>query len=795
MMKRPRFNSLQTRIVVLFLLLFLVVQGVGFSFIVKSISDNSRAQLREELLVGERIFAQQLAQNGQRLIQAGNILAADFGFRGAVATNDSETIVSALRNHGNRIQANLTMFADLDGKVLASSIPTFAAGSKFPFPAMIKAAEQEGSATSIVQFSGVPYQLVVVPVKAPVPIGWIAFGFRIDDADAREFEALTGITLSVVTREGTGKWTLVASSLSAPLRDGVTEAVGMQAGTTPLPQRSMTLGGEEYESRIATLTKQGDATSVAILQRSVSAAAEPYQKLQATLLVLTLGGIGLLLAGSMVVSRRIARPVRELAASAKLIEQGDYSHPVNVQATDEIGELAASFNHMQGAISAREARITQLAYSDELTGLPNRALFMDRLEQAVKASRRLGQPMSVLVMDMDRFKLINDTLGHQCGDGVLKVIGERIRATLTRASDTVARLGGDEFAVLLPVDDADGAAIVAQRIIKALEVPVNVEGVNIDAAMSLGIVTAPVHGEDGATLMRRADIAMYEAKRNGAGWAHYDLAFDGQSSDRLSMLSELRSAMERDELVLYYQPKVEIASGSVLGVEVLLRWVHPVRGFVPPDQFIPYAEQTGFITQITRWVLARSFAQCAEWRRLGRALNVAVNLSARDLHAPGLVEYVQQQLEEHGVNPEWVTLEVTESAVMNDAAHALATLQRLHAMDLKLSIDDFGTGYSSFAYLKKMPVDELKIDRSFVKDMISERDDASIVRAVIELSHSLGLKVTAEGTENQEVVDALASMHCDLAQGYHWSRPLAKAQFEQWHDGYAVRETKEAVVI
>jgi diguanylate cyclase (GGDEF)-like protein len=469
---------------------------------------------------------------------------------------------------------------------------------------------------------------------------------------------------------------------------------------------------------------------------------------------------------------------------------------VAIFAKDEIGELASTFNHMQGAISAREARITELAYSDELTALPNRALFMDRLEQAVKVSRRLPmpKPMSVLVMDMDRFKHINDTLGHQHGDGVLRMIGERLAAALPRQSDTVARLGGDEFAVLLPVDDAAGAEVIAQRIIKAMEEPLSVQGVNIDAAMSIGIVTCPEHGEDAATLMRRADIAMYEAKRNGSGWAHYDLAFDSESGDRLSMLSELRSAMENEELVLYYQPKIAVQTGGVTGAEVLIRWIHPTRGFVAPDQFIPYAEQTGFITQITRWVLSRAFVQCATWWRTGRALNIAVNLSARDLQAPGLVDFIKGLLDEHAVNPNWITLEVTESAVMNDAAHALKTLQELHDMGLKLSIDDFGTGYSSFAYLKKMPVDELKIDRSFVKDMITDRDDASIVRAVIELSHSLGLKVTAEGAENQAVVAALSAMSCDLAQGYFWTRPLPMQQFEQWLDLHAT-QTRPALVV
>ncbi len=775
------FRSLQARILTLFVLLFLVVQVLGFSFTVRTISDNARAQLREELTVGERLFGRQMAQNGQRLIQAANILSGDFGFREAVATNAGETIASALRNHGSRIHADITMYADLRGKIIASSVPAMAAGSAFPFPAMIKSAENEDSAVSIVQLNDAPYQLVIVPLKAPVAIGWIAFGFRLNDRDMSDFEALTRIKLSVITRDAASHWSVAASNFQAPLWP---ELIA-QAGTNPPPQLLMTLGGEEYESRLSTLSQQGDSIAIAVLQRSVNEAAAPYRKLQTTLLILTLGGLGLLLAGSMLVSQRIVRPVRELAASAKRIEEGDYTQAVEVRGHDEIAELGSALNHMRGAISAREQRIIQLAYSDELTALPNRAMFMDRLEQAVKVSCRLGRPMSVLMMDLDRFKLINDALGHQRGDEVLRAVGQRLAGVVARESDTLARLGGDEFAILLPADGADGARMIAQRIVHAMEQPMTVQEVAVDVGISIGIVTAPEHGEDAATLMRRADIAMYVTKRNGNGWTHYHRSFDGQSPDRLSMLSEMRRAIEMDEFVLYYQPKVSLLTGEVNGAEALVRWTHPDRGFLPPDQFIPFAEQTGFITQITRWVLKAAFAQCAEWWRQGRALNIAVNLSARDLHAPGLVDYVRDQLKEHGVQPEWVTLEVTESAVMSDAARALETLEVLHKMGLLLAIDDFGTGYSSFAYLKKMPVDELKIDKSFVMDMILDRDDAAIVRSVIDLSHNMGLKVTAEGAENDAIIQSLVSLNCDLAQGYHWTPPLGQGEFELWLDQYS----------
>ncbi len=790
-----RFGSLQARIVTLFVLLFLVVQVLGFAFISRAISDNARSSLREELSVGERIFSRQLAQNGQRLIQAANILSADFAFREAIATNDEETITSALRNHGNRIKSDVMMLVGLDGKVVASTLAVKELSGKFPFMDLFRSAEREGI-SSVVLFEGVPYQLVIVPVKAPVAIAWVAMGFRIDEALAKDFEALTALKLSVLVREKNGGWRMMASTLSPELRDSLAQQLGNGKGSAQ--NRAMFLAGDEYESVITTLSNQGTMVAAAVIQRSLREAAEPYTRLQTMLLFLSVGGLCLLIIGSVLTARRIAQPVRELAGLAKRIEQGDYSQPVEVHTKDEIGELGSAFNHMRDAISTREQRIMELAYSDELTGLPNRALFMDKLNQAVLNMSRSGQPMSVLVMDLDRFKLVNDTLGHQCGDAVLRIVGERLAATVSREAETlartVARLGGDEFAVLLPADGVSGAENVARRLLKALENPLVIQGVTIDISGSIGVVTAPGHGDDAATLMRRADMAMYVAKRSNSGFAHYETALDSESPGRLSLLSELRNAIERDELTIYYQPKVSLATSGVIGAEVLVRWNHPERGFMPPDQFIPFAEQTGFITQITRWVLRHALEQCGTWHRQGRTLNIAVNLSARDLHTPDLVNYIERQMTELAVKPEWITLEVTESAVMSDPTRALATLEALHKMGIHLSIDDFGTGYSSFAYLKKMPVDEIKIDKSFVMGMLTDADDATIVRSVIDLGHNLGLKVTAEGTENEGVLRALAALKCDLAQGYHISRPLPYEKFETWLDQY-VREIKPALVI
>ena len=792
-MSAIQFGSLQTRIVTLFVLLFLVVQTLGFAVVSRAISENARSRLQEELKVGQNIFKRQLDQKGQRLVLAASILSADFGFREAIATNDEETIASALRNNGNRIKSDVMMLVGLDGKVVASTLVAKELNGKFPFMNLFKDAEREGTA-SVVLFEGVPYQFVIVPVKAPVAIAWVAIGFRIDEALAKDFEALTLLKLSILVRENGGDWQMMASTLSPELRSSLRQ----QLGKGDAQSRAMFLAGDEYESLVTTLSNQGNMVATAVIQRSLQEAAEPYTRLRTMMMFLSLGGLGLLIIGSLITARRIAQPVRALAGLAQQIEQGDYSQSIEVKSSDEIGELASAFNHMNDAISTREQRIMELAYSDELTTLPNRALFLENLNQAVLAMNRSGRPMSVLVMDLDRFKLVNDTLGHQCGDEVLRVVGSRLTAAVSRDGESpgcvVARLGGDEFAVLLPTGGVSAAENVARRLLKALETPLVIQGVTVDISSSMGLVTAPGHGDDAATLMRRADIAMYVAKRNNSGFAHYESAYDRESTGRLSLLSELRHAIEGNELVVHYQPKISLNSGNVIGAEALVRWNHPERGFMSPDQFIPFAEQTGFITQITRWVLRSALEQCGTWRRQGRTLNIAVNLSARDLHTADLAGYVNWLMSEFAVKPEWITLEVTESAVMSEPTRALATLEALHKMGIHLSIDDFGTGYSSFSYLKKMPVDEIKIDKSFVIGMLTDADDATIVRTVIDLGHNLGLKVTAEGTENEGVLRTLAALKCDLAQGYHISRPLPPEKFESWLDQY-VREVKPALVL
>jgi diguanylate cyclase (GGDEF)-like protein/PAS domain S-box-containing protein len=434
-----------------------------------------------------------------------------------------------------------------------------------------------------------------------------------------------------------------------------------------------------------------------------------------------------------------------------------------------------------------EDRLRHLALHDSLTNLPNRTLLHERIAAAFGPGSDPPRPLALLLLDLDHFKEINDAFGHHRGDALLRAAADRLLGVV-RPGDTVARLGGDEFAVLLPGADKAEAGRVSAAIRATLDAPLTIDGQQLRVGASVGIALAPDHGTDGTTLLRRADMAMYAAKRGQFGHAFYALAHDLHSTESLASIAELREAIERGALVLHYQPQVDMASGDVCGAEALVRWPHPVHGLIPPDQFIPLAEQTGLIVKLTDWVLAEAIRQCREWQRVGRRLDVSVNLSMWNLHDPALPDRVAELLRANSLSPEWLRLELTESALMADTERAMDVLARLSALGLRLAVDDFGKGYSSLTYLKRLPVDELKIDKSFVREMAADSTDAAIVAATVAMGHALGLRVVAEGIEDQATWDMLIGMGCDVAQGYHIARPLAADALVRW-----LRETPWAV--
>ena len=791
-MTLPKFlsrNRLQVRIVGLFLGLLLVVQVASLLLIGNSIAINARASVDAELHTAERVFARLLEQNAGNLTSAARLLAADFGFREAVASNDEATLASALINHGERIGASVVLITDAQFALKAATRD----GAQRFVPALRRLAKAPESTSSMVLLDGEPYQLVAVPVKAPLTIGWVAMGFRIEETLLREMRQLSSIEVAVMSRRGEPlRWNLLQSTLggeaAAPLLDAwlrARDAEGARGGA--LAERNLLLeltdvgamNGHSLAREMALVT-EGEQQTVAVLIRSLDEATAPYRRLQWTLLAFTLVAIGVFAIGAVFTARRITTPLRALTRSAGRLGQGDYEQVLEIESKDEIGELARAFEAMRQAVQARDGEVRRLAYEDALTKLPNREKFRILLRQAIAHARAEVEPCAIIMLDLDRLKHVNDVLGHRFGDRLLRRVARRLTQEAERSNDVVARLGGDEFAMLLTGADIDVAQGVAHRIQQAFEVPITLDNHTVDLGAGIGVACCPDHGIDADALMSHAEVAMYAAKRNQSGVVVYTAALDSSSEESLSLLSELRTAVDGGQLRLFLQPKIALATGAVVGAEALVRWEHPQRGLLPPMRFIPFAERTGFIRMLTGWMIERCAHVLQQLHAAGKPLKLSVNLSTRDLLDQELSVKLQRLIEVEHIDPATLCLEITESAIMDDPPRALQTLERLHQMGFKLAIDDFGTGYSSLAYLKRLPVDELKIDQSFVLNMERDLDDAKIVRSTVDLAHNLGLSVVAEGVETAKAWKLLQALGCDEAQGYFVAKPMPEALFANW---------------
>ncbi len=775
-------KRLQVRIVAVYLGLLVVIQAASYWFITDSVDRNARAAIHTELDTGERVFLRLLRQNTYNLEQATRVLASDYGFRSAVASGDAETLQSALLNHGERINAGVAVFTDERFELKSATTPNavnfVAAVQRYARQSLTGGAQPN----QVEVIDGQPYQIVAVPVRAPAIIGWVGMGFPIGENLLKDMHTLSGLDVVLMLRTPLGDWSVSQSTLERAQWSPVAAAwQSPMSGSAEGNALSLMVEGNEFSGHQVVLPgTPGQPPVTALLLRSVDQALAPYGQLKLTLLILTALGLVAFGIGGYFTARRITTPLRVLAGSARRLERGDYGAEVRVSSQDEIGELAQSFEAMRQAIQAREGEIRRLAYQDALTDLPNREQFRHDLRQAILRAKDEGAPCSILLLDMDRFKHVNDVLGHRFGDRLLRAVAERLRVEALEPADILARLSGDEFAILLARTDAHAAKTVAERVQRAFERPITLDDHTVDLGAGVGIASCPEHGQEADALLSRAEVAMYAAKQHQAGTVTYQPGLDSSSEESLTLMSELRYAVDHDQLRLFLQPKVNLRTGQVIGAEALVRWEHPERGLVPPMRFIPFAEQTGFIRILTSWMIEQSAQMSAHLTAEGQTMRISVNLSTRDLMDQDLPAKLERMLSKYTVNPNNLILEITESAIMDDPQRAMQTLGRLHAMGLKLSIDDFGTGYSSLAYLKRLPVDELKIDKSFVMNMESDLQDAKIVRSTVDLAHNLGLSVVAEGVENAKSWKLLAGLTCDEAQGYFIARPMPAAQFPHW---------------
>ena len=496
-----------------------------------------------------------------------------------------------------------------------------------------------------------------------------------------------------------------------------------------------------------------------------------------TLWLLAFVGIFFTVAITWSLDKLIFEPIAIISHALKLEAMGKRSDDLPFVKTKETEDLVNAFNEMSQQVHARQTELEYRALHDSLTSLPNRTLLLDRIEHTIHTAKRDSNNLSLLIIDLDDFKDVNDTLGHLAGDNLLIAVGLRIKGIL-RDVDTVARIGGDEFSVLLPNTTEEHAISTSKKIIGSLKDSIDIDDVDISVSASIGIAVYPSHGKDVHTLLRHADIAMYVAKRNKLGFDVYNKERDKHSVTRLSMTKDFRDAIEHNKLDIHFQPIYDMQSNTIVGFEALSRWYHPTHGFISPEQFITLAEQTGLINELTYWVLNKAIGHVAHWHEINKELVVAVNLSVYSFKDPDFISEIQNALQRFNFPNDKLKLEITEGAMMENPVQATEVLTTLSKMGVKLTIDDFGTGFSSMSYLQQFPVNELKIDKSFIIGMDSDESNIAIVRSTIDLAHNLGLNVVAEGIETAAIYALLNNYGCDMAQGFYLSHPLPVEEVE-----------------
>lgn len=768
--------SFNARVLLLLAGLVLLIQLANLSVVLSTISSDVSKRMSADLSAGAALVDQLIDKRSDMLLTSAGVLAADYGFRAALASRDESRILAALRNNFSRVDADMAVLVTGDGELIGES-PNLDADSSI-YMGLVRAAEMAGTGVDTYVVDGYARELVSVPVKAPLTIGWLILGFALDDAMARNFSEQVGMAVSF-TADGPAS-RFFGSSLDQALRADLPQAIKSLDSVAQPPV--MVLDGEEYLSEVVAVGSGALPVSV-VLTTPLHAALESYREVRNRLLIYMGVSLIIALALSFWFASGVTRPVKLLSNVAMRIREGDYENKLIVERSlwrgDEIEELIQTFGEMQAGIAKREATITSHAYHDEMTGLPNRRRAQDQLLGVLEFARIKRRDNAVILLGMKRYKQIVDTLGHKVGEGMVKALAKRL-PDLCASVDLVARVSQDEFLILVTHCDASDAEFLATGWMEALEIPVVLADAEIVPELSAGIVLVPKHASTVDAALRRASIALSDSRELQIPVSHYESGRDESYIRKLSIIADLKRAVDENELTVHFQPKITMQTGQVESVEALVRWIHPEHGFMAPDEFIGLAESSGNIGLLTGWVLDTVIAQLGCWQDEGIDLKAAVNLSALDLQDDLLLDRIKKLLSHHGVAPGRLILEVTESAMVKDTERALQTLADMREIGLTVSIDDFGTGYSSLSKLKDLPIDELKIDRAFVTDIEAGSTKAMIIKAIIDLGHGMGLRVVCEGVETQAEWDLLQELGNDVVQGYLISRPLPLADFNSW---------------
>ncbi len=766
-------HTFQTRIAGVLALLLLVVVAATY-FAVKAATTRAvEKQAQVQLSTGSQVFERLLDLRGRRLQYGLDWLTADGPFKQAVAEGNPETVMAALRRHGTGLRSSEVFVLGLDGKVMVSTLPVLTHGQPFPYDEALRHARRSGLQMLIVAMDSLPYLLVQDVVLDPQPIARVVMGFPMDRQFANELRSMSNLEVSFLSVQN-GQVGELFSTQPEAYRATIIDTLH-QAQLNPDAQINL-FYGQRVLSQVLPLANTGEGNEVRVLLQSpLDHALESFAPLDRQFLGIALAVLLVSLAAALLLARRVSRPLNALVEAAERIGAGDYRTPVRVRSHDEFGLLAQAFNAMQSGIAVRERQLAHNALHDPLTGLPNRALAMERLGSAISAQR----PVVLLYLGIENYRVINEGFGPQGVEEMLREASRCLSMCLL-ASDTAARIAGSEFLLLLENTEIDRAVARADRLYGLLTEPQRIGNDEVRHEVSIGIAAYPADGQQVEELISRAAIARHDAASLPGHLQIYQQDRDLAHQRQITLIRDLRRAVVEGELFLCYQPKLDLMHGHVRQAEALLRWQHPTLGQVSPAEFIPLAERTGSMRSMTLWVIEEAIRQIAEWAGRGLHIQLSVNISVDDLADDDLAIRVTALLMQYAVAAQQLTFEITESAIMHNPQQALSVLEQLRGCGISLSVDDFGTGYSSLAQLQRLPVQELKIDQSFIRNLDSASGDGVIVRSTIEMSHNLGLKVVAEGVEFEPSLKLLRQWKCDTAQGHLISRPLNAMAFEMW---------------
>ncbi|MGB3126504.1 MAG: EAL domain-containing protein [Pseudomonas sp.] len=766
-------HTFQTRIAGVLALLLLVVVAATY-FAVKAATTRAvENQAQVQLNTGSQVFERLLDLRGRRLQYGLDWLTVDGPFKHAVIEGQTAPILAALRRHGTGLRASEVFVLDLMGTVIVSTLPVLAQGQPFPYAEALHHARRSGLQMLIVALDKQPYLLVQEEVLDPQPIARVVMGFPMDRLFANELRSMSNLEVSFLSVQDGHVGTLFSTQpdahQAAIIRTLREEHLNPEAQLTEFY-------GQRMLSQVLPLANTGDGDEVRVLLQSpLDHALESFAPLDRQFLAIALAVLLVSLAAALFLARRVSRPLNALVQAAERIGAGDYRTPVRVRSHDEFGLLARAFNAMQSGIAVRERQLAHNALHDPLTGLPNRALAMERLGSAISAQR----PVVLLYVGIENYRVINEGFGPQGVEDMLREASRCLSMSLL-ASDTAARIAGSEFLLLLENTEIDRAVARADRLYALLTETQRIGNDEVRHEVSIGIAAYPADGQQVEELISRAAIARHDAATLPGHLQIYQQDRDLAHQRQITLIRDLRRAVVEGELFLCYQPKLDLQDGRVRQAEALLRWQHPTLGQVSPSEFIPLAERTGSIGGLTLWVIEAAIRQIAEWVKRSLVIQLSVNISVDDLADDDLAIRVTALLMQYNVAAEQLIFEITESAIMHNPQQALNVLEQLRRCGISLSVDDFGTGYSSLAQLQRLPVQEVKIDQSFIRNLDSASGDGVIVRSTIEMSHNLGLRVVAEGVEFEPSLALLKQWKCDTAQGNLISRPLNAMAFEMW---------------